>query len=101
MNHLFEYAKSLVEKSPKLFVSGEVFAKVLTQNDDSSSIHLYWLTSDSGNVTEVNFTTLDNNGNGLIDAVQWVVPHLSNQTFEVGIDVLDHCREGRGFAAAG
>ena len=35
MNHLFEYAKSLVEKSPKLFVSGEVFAKVLTQNDDS------------------------------------------------------------------
>ena len=35
MNHLFEYAKSLVEKSRKAFVSGEVFAKVLTQNDDS------------------------------------------------------------------
>ena len=35
MNRLFKYAKSLVEKSPKLFVSGEVFAKVLTQNDDS------------------------------------------------------------------
>src|SRR5271169_2154859 len=35
MNRLFEYAKSFVEKSRKPFVSGEVFAKVLTGNDDS------------------------------------------------------------------
>ena len=35
MNGLFSYAKRLVEKSRKSFVSGEVFAKVLTRNDDS------------------------------------------------------------------
>ena len=35
MNRLFNYASSLVEKSRKSFVSGEVFAKVLTRNDDS------------------------------------------------------------------
>lgn len=35
MNRLFSYAKRLVEKSRKSFVSGEVFAKVLTRNDDS------------------------------------------------------------------
>ena len=35
MNRLFNYARSLVEKSRKSFVSGEVFAKVLTRNDDS------------------------------------------------------------------
>src|SRR5436190_24194342 len=35
MNRLFSYAKSLVEKSSKSFVSGEVFAKVLTPNDDA------------------------------------------------------------------
>jgi hypothetical protein len=35
MSRLFNYARSLVEKSRKSFVSGEVFAKVLTRNDDS------------------------------------------------------------------
>lgn len=35
MSRLFKYARSLVEKSRKSFVSGEVFAKVLTRNDDS------------------------------------------------------------------
>lgn len=35
MSRLFSYAKVLVEKSCKSFVSGEVFAKVLTPNDDS------------------------------------------------------------------
>lgn len=35
MNDLFNYARNLVEKAKKSFVSGEVFAKVLTQNDDS------------------------------------------------------------------
>ena len=35
MNALSNYAKLLVDKSRKSFVSGEVFAKVLTRNDDS------------------------------------------------------------------
>lgn len=35
MSDLFNYAKTLVEKARKTFMSGEVFAKVLTQNDDS------------------------------------------------------------------
>jgi hypothetical protein len=35
MNALSSYAKLLVEKARKSFASGEVFAKVLTRNDDS------------------------------------------------------------------
>jgi hypothetical protein len=35
MSNLFNYAKTLVEKARKSFVSGEVFGKVLTKNDDS------------------------------------------------------------------
>lgn len=35
MSGLFHYAKGLVAKAQKTFVSGEVFAKVLTRNDDS------------------------------------------------------------------
>ena len=35
MSNLFSYAKALVEKAHQSLVSGEVFAKVLTRNDDS------------------------------------------------------------------
>ena len=28
-------------------------------------------------------------GNGLIDYIEWVTPHLSNQTFEISINVLN------------
>jgi MvaI/BcnI restriction endonuclease family len=35
MNDLLEYAREIVERVGKGFASGEVFAKVLTQNDDS------------------------------------------------------------------
>lgn len=35
MSNLFDYAKALVAKAAKSFASGEVFAKVLTRNDDS------------------------------------------------------------------
>ena len=35
MSNLLDYAKALVGKAAKSFASGEVFAKVLTRNDDS------------------------------------------------------------------
>jgi hypothetical protein len=35
MNDLLEYAREIVERAGKVFASGEVFAKVLTTNDDS------------------------------------------------------------------
>src|SRR5437868_5878910 len=35
MGNLFNYAKSLTDKAGKSFASGDVFAKVLTRNDDS------------------------------------------------------------------
>ena len=35
MNELLEYAREIVQRAGKVFSSGEVFAKVLTTNDDS------------------------------------------------------------------
>jgi hypothetical protein len=35
MNNLFRYAKTLARKGGQVFVSGDIFAKVLTSNDDS------------------------------------------------------------------
>jgi hypothetical protein len=31
----------------------------------------------------LDFNAEDKNGNGLIDYVDWIAPHLSNQTFEI------------------
>ena len=32
---------------------------------------------------DMQFTAYDEDGNGFIDHVEWVVPHLSTQTFEI------------------
>ena len=34
-------------------------------------------------------TFYDNNNNSLIDQVSWITPHLSNQTFDINLSVLD------------
>lgn len=46
---------------------------------NSSLIRVYWV----DNQTYLDFEAKDINGNGLIDYVEWVVPHLSEQTFEI------------------
>ncbi|RKY41417.1 MAG: hypothetical protein DRP85_06410, partial [Candidatus Makaraimicrobium thalassicum] len=51
-------------------------------------IKLYWLT----NNTKTQFkdiTYTDTNDNLLIDKISWVIPHLSNQTFEIEIKILN------------
>ena len=46
---------------------------------------------------EVNFTAYDLNEDGLVDYIEWNVPHLSNQTYELIIEISDaeHLDENR------
>jgi large repetitive protein len=46
---------------------------------DKSLIKVYWKENNS----YLNFEAYDKDGNGLLDYIEWVVPHLSNQTFEI------------------
>ncbi|MBD3253413.1 hypothetical protein GF386_06780, partial [Candidatus Pacearchaeota archaeon] len=48
-------------------------------------IKVYWKEENK----YLDFEVFDENSNGMIDKVEWVVPHLSNQTFEIGIDILN------------
>lgn len=60
-----------------------------TLNDvPQSAIKLYWLQNGERTLFE-NVDYIDENSNGLIDRLEWVIPHLSNQTFEVSITVLN------------
>ncbi len=67
---------------------GEVKAYTAIDEVPSSAIKLYWI---KNGVRELftNVTYNDTNSNGLVDYIEWIVPHLSNQTFEVSITVLD------------
>jgi len=53
-----------------------------------SAIKLYWIQNNEKILFD-NVDYYDDNSNGLIDRIEWVIPHLSNQTFEVTITVLN------------
>ncbi len=52
-----------------------------------ASIKLYHISD--GSRDEVDFEGFDRNNNGLIDYIEWIVPHLSEETYEVEITVLN------------
>lgn len=64
----------------------------------ASAVSLYHIDSASGAREPVSFRPVDTNGNGLVDRVEWVVPHLSTETYEVVIATeAEHLDSSRGF----
>ncbi|MDA1196808.1 MAG: right-handed parallel beta-helix repeat-containing protein, partial [Nanoarchaeota archaeon] len=51
------------------------------------NVVLYHVVNDSRE--QVSFDAYDLNNNSLIDYMEWVVPHLSNQTYEITLSVLN------------
>ena len=56
-------------KIPKIYKVGQ-----------EDKIHIKWKNNGNQNVT---FTALDTNGDGYLDYVEWTIPHLSDQEFEI------------------
>jgi len=66
-----------------------------TIDTKAQAVELYWLKNESRtdnetnittyyiNRTKVRFNSLDNNNDGFIDYVEWIVPSLSSQTYEL------------------
>ena len=88
----FEKEISL-NKKQVVISSGIHYKNVLAYADvpveaKQESIKLYWVKNETRELfSDVEY--YDTNDNGLIDRIQWVVPHLSNQTFEIEIIVLN------------
>jgi len=78
----------------------EILAYTLISEDygikDESSIKLLWKNENS---LSVNFDAYDLDNNGILDYIEWIVPHLSNQTYELIIEISDaqHLDENRVF----
>lgn len=91
-------------KEVVVYDSNEVgYTNVLayTQLDDSvsmndkSAIKVYW--KEEGKYLD--FNSRDADADGFIDNIEWIVPHLSNQTFEIIIEIIRaaHLDSGRNY----
>ncbi|MBW2970752.1 hypothetical protein KY320_01175, partial [Candidatus Woesearchaeota archaeon] len=65
----------------------DVFAYTEIDNVEEERIQLFWLKEDGKEVIDADY--LDMDGNGLIDRIEWIVPHLSNESYEISITVLN------------
>lgn len=57
----------------------------ILSEEQKENIRVYWREEKK----EINFEAFDKNKNGKIDYIEWIVPHLSNQTFEITIKILN------------
>ncbi|MFH1409547.1 MAG: LamG-like jellyroll fold domain-containing protein, partial [Nanoarchaeota archaeon] len=79
------YHKELTIASP--FHYQNVRASITFPETTPESVHLYHLVNDTKIPT--NITLNDTNGDGNVDYAEWIVPHLSNETYELEITILN------------
>lgn len=53
--------------------------------DDINQIKLYWITGGG----QQEFTPYDLNGDNYVDYIEWIVPHLSEQVYEITLEILN------------
>ncbi|MFH2027725.1 MAG: PQQ-binding-like beta-propeller repeat protein, partial [Nanoarchaeota archaeon] len=77
----------------QIIVSSDIhYSNILTYTTidpqvPKEAIKLYWIVD--GERQEISFGSYDTDDNGLIDYIQWITPYLSEQVFEVEINVLN------------
>ncbi|MGV8151919.1 MAG: LamG-like jellyroll fold domain-containing protein, partial [Candidatus Nanoarchaeia archaeon] len=69
----------------------------LSQETPEDKIRLYHITENGTEETEIQ--SYDTNENGLVDYIEWIVPHLSNQTYELIIEIskAEHLDSNKSF----
>ncbi|HLD87624.1 MAG TPA: hypothetical protein VJB12_06205, partial [Candidatus Nanoarchaeia archaeon] len=83
----------LEEGSKRVIISSDFhYENVLAYADITpavpENIRLYWIIGQE-RTPFADFTPIDSDSDGLADRIEWIVPHLSNQTFEIDIQVLN------------
>ena len=74
-----------------------VTAFTTIDNRPNGTIHLYHVIN--GSRMEINFTSIDLDNDSLVDRIEWTVPHLSEQTYEIVIEIIkaEHLDKNRVF----
>jgi hypothetical protein len=76
-----------------------VTAFTTIDNRPNDTIHLYHVIN--GSRMEIGFTGFDLDNDSLVDRIEWTVPHLSEQTYEIVIEITkaEHLDKNRIFLA--
>ncbi|MBW2974170.1 DNRLRE domain-containing protein, partial [Candidatus Woesearchaeota archaeon] len=90
--NISRYKKVITVSAPHLnytYVLTYTSITEIVKTENKKAIKLYWLRDINSSVIRESrlFTANDTNENGYIDYIEWVTPHLSNQTFEVVIEI--------------
>ena len=78
------------------------YQNILTYTDIpetlESKVSLYWIVNGTGILVQ-DAEFIDTNNNNLIDKIQWITPHLSEQTYQIIIEIsaAEHLDENRTF----
>jgi hypothetical protein len=101
-----KYEKKINNKKKEIVVSANdelgyenvlAFTELPGEVSYETSIKLYRLLD--GERVKTEFKSYDKNENGLIDYIEWIVPHLSDETYELEVNITDaeHLNETRDF----
>ncbi len=81
-----KYKKLITVTADYHFENVTTYTSITEAKKDS--IKVYWIKGNKKELfTDVEY--IDTNSNGLIDKLQWIIPHLSEQTFEISISILN------------
>ncbi|GAG29657.1 unnamed protein product, partial [marine sediment metagenome] len=91
------YRKQIIVSSEIHYTDVLTYTTIPEVTNDKNRISLYHLSDNERTITE--FEAFDTDNNSLIDKIQWIVPHLSNQTYELIIEIskAEHLDENRSF----
>ena len=85
--NISDYKKQIVISSDIHYVNVLAYTDVSVEAT-KESVKLYWLKNGTRELFD-DVKYYDLNNNSLIDRIEWIIPSLSNQTFEVEITVLN------------
>jgi len=83
-----KYRKQITVYSDEHYENILTYTELPELTDKHTAITLYWLRNNTKTKVQ-NVTYLDLNNNNLIDRIQWITPHLSNETYEIDITIIN------------
>jgi len=96
---IIDYNKKRIVISSDIHYEDILAYSFLETEADTDAVKLYWLVD--GSRQEVSIDKYDTNSNGLVDYIEWNVPSLSSQTYELIIEIskAEHLDSSRNFVA--
>jgi hypothetical protein len=97
-------SEELIENGKRVVVSGpsdlgytDILAYTILEEgmrvsfNEKAKIRMYWYVDSGTEKVEISFDAFDLSDDGFVDYIEWIVPHLSEQTFEIIIMEGDLC----------